>query len=364
MGSFTFLPYSSFLAILFLFIIFQQPKPGHSLTNVGLRNRKKLGGCNLFKGSWVFDDSYPLYDSSTCPYITPEFDCQKYGRPDTQYLQYRWKPDGCTLPRFNGEDLLGRMRGKKMMFVGDSLSLNEWQSMACLLHNAVPQATTSFVKKGDVSTLTFEDYGVSVIYFRSLFLVDLVSENDNVGLKLDSIQTGSSWIGIDMLIFNTWHWWTHKGDDQPWNLIEDGNVYYKDMDRLVAFQKGLTTWARWVESNIDLSKTSVFFQGISPAHSQGKEWNQKGSTCLGQTQPISGKTYPAGAPPAVGVVKGVLSSMTKPVYLLDVTTLSQLRKDGHPSKYSGLHPGLDCSHWCLAGVPDTWNQLLYAALIT
>lgn len=58
--------------------------------------------------------------------------------------------------RFNGEDLLGRMSGKKMMFVGDSLSLNEWQSMACLLHNAVPQAKTSFVKKGDVSTLTFE----------------------------------------------------------------------------------------------------------------------------------------------------------------------------------------------------------------
>lgn len=52
-----------------------------------------------------------------------------------------------------------------------------------------------------------------------------------------------------------------------WNLIEDGNVYYKDMDRLVAFQKGLTTWARWVESNIDFSKTRVFFQGISPAHS-------------------------------------------------------------------------------------------------
>ena len=78
--------------------------------------------------------------------------------------------------------------------------------------------------------------------------------------------------------------------------------------------------------------------------------------------PLSGSTYPAGAPPAVGVVSKVLSSITKPVYLLDITTLSQLRKDAHPSTYSD-GSGTDCSHWCLPGLPDTWNQLLYAALI-
>lgn len=87
---------------------------------------------------------------------------------------------------------------------------------------------------------------------------------------------------------------------------------------------------------------------------------------MGQAQPVSGTTYPGGSPPEDGVVKSVLSNMSKPVYLLDVTTLSQLRKDGHPGRYSGLNPsksGLDCSHWCLAGIPDTWNQLLYAALL-
>lgn len=58
--------------------------------------------------------------------------------------------------RFNGEDLLGRLRGKTMMFVGDSLSLNQWQSMACLLHGAVPQAKTSYVRNGVATSLTFE----------------------------------------------------------------------------------------------------------------------------------------------------------------------------------------------------------------
>ncbi|KAL2898366.1 Protein trichome birefringence-like 2 [Bienertia sinuspersici] len=24
---------------------------------------------------------------------------------------------------------------------------------------------------------------------------------------------------------------------------------------------------------------------------------------------------------------------------------------------------MDCNHWCIAGVPDTWNQLLYTTLL-
>jgi hypothetical protein len=53
--------------------------------------------------------------------------------------------------------------------------------------------------------------------------------------------------------------------------------------------------------------------------------------------------------------------MKKQVYLLDITLLSELRKDAHPSVYTKDH-GNDCSHWCLPGLPDTWNILLNAAL--
>ncbi|GMY33566.1 protein trichome birefringence-like 41, partial [Fagus crenata] len=71
---------------------------------------------------------------------------------------------------------------------------------------------------------------------------------------------------MDMLIFNTWQWWNLRGPSQPWDYIQIGTQISQDMDRMVAFEKALTTWGRWVDSNIDPAKTTVFFQGISPSH--------------------------------------------------------------------------------------------------
>lgn len=93
----------------------------------------------------------------------------------------------------------------------------------------------------------------------------------------------------------------------------------------------------------------------------GTLWNEPSAkSCIGQKTPVAGSIYPGGLPPAVAVLKGVLRTIKKPVTLLDITTLSLLRKDGHPSIY-GLFGanGTDCSHWCLAGVPDTWNEIFY-----
>lgn len=41
------------------------------------------------------------------------------------------------LCRLNGKNMLGLLRGKRLVFVGDSLNRNMWESLLCLLRNSV-----------------------------------------------------------------------------------------------------------------------------------------------------------------------------------------------------------------------------------
>lgn len=57
-------------------------------------------GCDVSRGSWVWDESYPLYSNRSCSFIDEGFDCQTNGRVDRDYMKWRWQPHDCNIPRY------------------------------------------------------------------------------------------------------------------------------------------------------------------------------------------------------------------------------------------------------------------------
>lgn len=143
----------------------------------------------------------------------------------------------------------------------------------------------------------------------------------------------------------------------------------ENMEIESAFEMAMNTWASWIDQNVDVTKTRVFFRSISPEH-KGKH------RCYNETQPIIDNSYETTFPRKITeVVERTIHHMKTPVTYLNITRLSQYRRDAHPAVYAkkqwkqllAMHERqpddyADCSHWCLPGVPDTWNRLLYASL--
>nr|XP_023915782.1 protein trichome birefringence-like 3 [Quercus suber] len=333
--------------------------------------------CNIFDGKWVYDPTAsPMYNRSQCPFLSDQVSCQRNGRPDFVYEKWNWEAKGCEIPRFNGTDTLERLRGKRVIIVGDSLNRNQWESLACLLYSAIPIPSSQAyvnVKSGDYKVLRAKDYNCSVEFYWSPFLIELKERRGKKIMRLDKLSASAqNWHGAHIMVFNTGHWWNHPVKIKEFDFFQ----YRKkvvEVDKIetgLAFEMAMKTWARWIDKTVDINNTKVFFRSISPEH-KGKQW------CYNETKLIMDESYKAIFPKSmVEIVERTISSMKKPVKYLNITKLSQYRRDAHPSVYTTKQGKLltamqrrqpwsyaDCSHWCLPGLPDTWNRLVYASMV-
>lgn len=48
----------------------------------------------------------------------------------------------------------------------------------------------------------------------------------------------------------------------------EGNNVFKNMNPMIAYEKGLMRWAKWIDLNIDPRNTRVFFRSTSPRHNR------------------------------------------------------------------------------------------------
>lgn len=84
------------------------------------------------------------------------------------------------------------------MFVGDSISYNQWQSLICMLHAAVPWARTSLTRTADLSNLYFVVGLISLLFpFLLLRLAALFCDRLLVGGGKERTR----WLGDQPLNF-------------------------------------------------------------------------------------------------------------------------------------------------------------------
>ncbi|GJN33291.1 hypothetical protein PR202_gb21873 [Eleusine coracana subsp. coracana] len=337
-------------------------------------------------GEWVRDDTdhrYPLYQPGQCPFIDAGFRCAENGRPDAGYATWAWRPRRCTPPRFDAARLLDVLRNRRLVFVGDSIGRNQWESMLCMLSsdgnnnnggNAVYEENGNpITKHTGFLSFRFRDHNCTVEHFRSPYLVRRgrpprrsprrVASTIQVG-ALDARAT--RWKDADVLVFNTGHWWNQERLRQQGCYFQDGKKLRLDMSVEEAYQRAMRTLQKWIQKEVNATRTLVVLRTYSPAHVRAT--NSGG--CATETSPelnasrISLHQWP-------GMLNPVLEHGTGTMMqVLNVTLMTAQRRDSHPSVFnvgpaSRMPAGqrVDCSHWCLPGVPDAWNELLYALII-
>uniref|UniRef100_A0A5B6Z1M7 Uncharacterized protein n=1 Tax=Davidia involucrata TaxID=16924 RepID=A0A5B6Z1M7_DAVIN len=342
--------------------------------------------CDIFTGEWVPNPKAPYYTNTTCWAIHEHQNCMKYGRPDTEFLKWRWRPDGCDLPIFNPFQFLEIVRGKSMAFVGDSVGRNQMQSLICLLSRVEYPIDVSYTPDEHFKRWEYTSYNFTLATFWTPYLVK-TSEADPNGpthtglfnLHLDEVdETWSTQIeDFDYVIISAGHWFF-----RPCMYYENRRLVgcrfcqidnITDLPMYYGYRRAFRAAFRAINS-LENFKGIVMLRTFAPSHFENGLWND-GGNCV-RTRPFrSNETALEGtnlelymtqveefrAAEREGRKRGLRYR------LLDTTQAMLLRPDGHPSRYGHwAHENVtlynDCVHWCLPGPIDTWSDFLLEML--
>ncbi|XP_051148537.1 protein trichome birefringence-like 16 isoform X2 [Andrographis paniculata] len=335
-------------------------------------------GCNYAKGKWVIDDNWPVYSGFGCSqWLSPMWACRLTQRTDFEYEKLRWKPKDCKMEGFTGSKFLERMTDKTLAFVGDSLGRQQFQSLMCMVtggqHNPdvldVGHDYGLVKSRGSIRpdgwAYRFPQTNTTILYYWSASLCDLepIASSSDIAMHLDRPPAFLRRFlhKFDVLVLNTGHHWNRgKLKANRWVMHVGGVPNTNRKLATIGGAKDFTvrSTVKWVDSQLPSRPgLKAFLRTLAPRHFFNGEWNT-GGTC-DNTTPLSGGKEVAQDESSDRLAAAAVNGTF--VKLLDITALSQLRDEGHISRYSiKATPGVqDCLHWCLPGIPDTWNEILF-----
>ncbi|XP_057467253.1 protein trichome birefringence-like 35 [Actinidia eriantha] len=147
----------------------------------------------------------------------------KHGRPDMGYQYWRWQPHNCNMKRWSVTEMWEKLRGKRLMLVGNSLNRGQWISMVCLLVSVIAADKRSMSPNAHLTIFRAEVRAKNPSYRNTTATIEflwaplLVESNsdDPVNHILDErimhpdlvLRHASLWEHANILVFNTYLWW-------------------------------------------------------------------------------------------------------------------------------------------------------------
>uniref|UniRef100_A0A7N0U1K7 Trichome birefringence-like N-terminal domain-containing protein n=1 Tax=Kalanchoe fedtschenkoi TaxID=63787 RepID=A0A7N0U1K7_KALFE len=364
---------------------FHQPQ----IINPNVKRVDETRTCNYTEGKWVQSRLDPLYNGTSCGTIRDAQNCQTHGRTDVGYLYWRWKPNGCHLPRFDPNLFLRLMRNKHLAFVGDSLARNQLESLLCMLATvSSPQLVYTDGVETKFRRWYLVSHNVTLSSYWSPFLVMGV-EKSNTGLDhnelfLDSVN--ERWAKdlweMDVIVLSIGHWFLNPAvyydGDSVLGCHYCHGMNHTEIGFYEVYRKVVRTALRCVvdrRGGDESRRIDIFLTTFTPAHFEG-EWDDPGACSKTRPYKTGEKAFEGmnaemrrvGVEEVEAAQEVVKQSGGVRLEALDVTKLAFLRPDGHPGPYLNPFPFADgrhkdrvqndCVHWCLPGPIDTWNEIL------
>ena len=325
-----------------------------------------------------------MYNGTTYCKIKKNQNCIVNGRPDSEYLYWRWKPSQCNLRRFEPRTFLQLVKNKHVAFVGDSVARNQIESLICMLGTASSKPKRVY-HKGSRRWLILS-HSANLSFYWSPFLVQGVMRSEK-GPHYNTIHldhVNERWARdmdeMDLIVLSLGHWF-----DVPSVYYEGGSVLgclncpelnCTDINDFYGpLRKALRTTLNSIieRKGAKGDRIDVIVRTYSPSHFEG-DWD-KGGTCSKDKPYREEEKKLEGMDAEVRRIEVEEVEIAKAkakqfgefrLEVMDVSKLALLRPDGHPGAYMNPFPfanGVsefvqnDCVHWCLPGPIDTWNEI-------